>query len=68
VKYEKAFSYNWRFWTLPELMDILKEAGFSRVETYWEGDDDDGGGDGEFYLSRDEDNCESWVTYIAAMA
>jgi SAM-dependent methyltransferase len=66
-KYREAFTYDWRFWTLPEVRDVLLEAGFSDVKTYWEGDDEEGGGDGEFYLSNEEENCESWVTYIAAI-
>jgi len=29
-------------------------------------DDEDGDGNGEFYISEKEDNCDSWVIYIAA--
>ena len=31
---------------------------------FWEGDDGDGGGDGEFYKTESAENCESWVTYM----
>jgi hypothetical protein len=27
-----AFRYDWRIWSLPELRDLLNEAGFSRGE------------------------------------
>ena len=54
-------------WSIPELREILEDAGFSRTVAYWEGEDDDGDGDGNFYISNKEDNCESWVTYIAAI-
>lgn len=29
-----AFIYNWRLWTVPELRDALRDAGFAKVETY----------------------------------
>ena len=66
-KHEKIFSYDWRMWSIPEIKEILLDAGFSNVITFWEGEDEDGDGDGEFYVSRKEENCESWVTYIAAV-
>lgn len=66
-KYEKVFTYDWRMWGLPELVDILNEAGFSQVITFWEGEDGEGGGDGEFYHEKKADNCESWVTYVCAL-
>ena len=47
-KIKRAFTYDWRLWTLPELRELLTEAGFSKVRVYWEGDDGDGGGNGEF--------------------
>lgn len=65
-KYDQVFTYDWRFWTIPEIRDLLEEAGFSHVATYWEGTDEDGEGDGNFYLSDHEENCESWVTYLVA--
>jgi SAM-dependent methyltransferase len=66
-KRKDVFVYDWRLWGLPELRDILEDAGFSKTIAYWEGDDEDGGGDGEFYPSEKEENCQSWVTYIAAL-
>jgi hypothetical protein len=66
VKHEQVFTYDWRMWTPMELREILEEAGFSESFAYWEGTDDDGTGDGNFYKSTDEENCESWVIYIGA--
>lgn len=63
-KMRRAFSYEWRLWTLPEVRDILAEAGFSRSTVYWEGDDGDGGGDGEFSPTEEGDACESWIAYM----
>lgn len=67
VKYEKVFSYDWRHWSVREIVDLMEEAGFSKVVTYWEGEDEDGEGDGNFYLSHEEENCDSWVTYIVGL-
>lgn len=66
-KHENVFTYNWRFWTMPEIRDILIEAGFSKTVVYWEGDDENGGGDGNFVPAEDAENCDAWVSYIAAL-
>ncbi len=66
-KHQNVFTYHWRLWTMPELRDLLNEAGFSKVVSYWEGDDDDGGGNGEFVPADDAENCDAWVSYIAAL-
>ena len=63
-----VFTYDWRLWTMPELRDLLQEVGFRRVTPYWEGDDDDGGGNGVFSPYKNEvENCLSWVAYLAAL-
>ena len=33
----RAFTYDWRLWTIPEIVEILDEAGLDNVEIYWEG-------------------------------
>lgn len=66
-KINKAFTYEWRFWTLPEIQDILLESGFSRVVVYWEGTDEDGEGNGEWAIDRRGEACAGWVAYIAAV-
>ncbi|MDX2474256.1 MAG: class I SAM-dependent methyltransferase [Candidatus Krumholzibacteria bacterium] len=63
---KKAFSYDWRLWSLPETCDLLKECGFSRAVVYWEGTDEDGEPDGEFQLSLVGDLAPAWVAYIMA--
>lgn len=64
TKIKDAFRYDWRFWTMPELRDILLEAGFRRVTVYWEGDDGKGGGDGVFTAQERGETCDSFVCYI----
>ena len=62
-----AFTYDWRLWGLPELTDILVEAGFKKVDCYWEGTDEDGeSGNGEFSKSTEGDSCLSYVAYLVA--
>ncbi len=62
----KAFSYNWRLWSLTEVQDLLAEAGFSDVIVYWEGTDEDGDGNGIFRPVRHGDDDAAWVAYIVA--
>jgi hypothetical protein len=65
-KIKKAFTYDWRLWTLPELKELLLEAGFSKVRIYWEGDDGDGGGNGEFEEHATGDADLAWIAYLIA--
>jgi hypothetical protein len=32
----RAFTYDWRLWSLPELRELLAEAGFERIEVLWD--------------------------------
>ena len=57
---DKAFTYDWRLWSMPELRDLLYEVGFKKVETWWDCEDD------EFRLRTETENLISWVAYLAA--
>jgi len=63
---ERAFHYDWRLWTLPEIRDLLLECGFSRVTTYWQGFDKDGDGDGDFKAVTQADADAGWICYLVA--
>lgn len=63
---DKAFSYTWRLWTLPEIQDLLAEAGFSKVTVYWQGWDDDGEADGDFQPALSADADAGWICYLSA--
>jgi len=68
IEYNKAFSYYWRLWTLPELQEMLHEAGFSQVDVYWEGTDEKSGeGDGIFKIAQEGTADAGWVCYLAAL-
>ena len=62
-----AFTYEWRLWGLPELREILIDAGFKQADCYWEGTDEDGeSGNGEFTRSEEGEACLSYVAYLVA--
>jgi SAM-dependent methyltransferase len=65
-KIKRAFTYDWRLWTLPELRELLTEAGYSKVRVYWEGDDGDGGGNGEFTEHATGEADLAWIAYLVA--
>ena len=64
---KKAFEYDWRLWTLPELQELLTEAGFAKVTVYWEGTDEETEeGDGEFKPTTVGEACAGWIAYLVA--
>ena len=67
-KLRRAFSYDWRLWTLPELRDLLLEAGFGRTTVYWEQTGRDGEGNGEYAPAERGDADPAWIAYVIAEA
>jgi SAM-dependent methyltransferase len=65
-KLKKAFSYHWRLWTLPELVELLTEAGFRNSTVFWEGTDEDGEGDGVFTPEAKGEADAGWIAYLVA--
>ena len=66
---KRAFSYVWRLYTLPEIREILYEAGFSKVTVYWEGTEEESGmGNGIFSPVAHGENDPAWIVYISAEA
>tara|TARA_B110000014_G_scaffold211505_1_gene163660 strand:+ start:1125 stop:1979 length:855 start_codon:yes stop_codon:yes gene_type:complete len=64
---KQAFSYDWRLWTLPEIRELLSEAGFSQVLVHWEGTDEKSGeGDGIFTATEQGDADAAFICYISA--
>ena len=65
-KLKRAFSYTWRLWTLPEITELLSEAGFRNPTVYWEGTDEDGDGNGIFTPDERGEADAGWIAYIVA--
>jgi hypothetical protein len=63
---ERAFAYQWRLWTLPEIRELLAEAGFGRVTCWWQGWTEDGEPDGDFRPTLKADADAGWICYISA--
>lgn len=62
---DKAFTYDWRVWTLPEIQEMLIKAGF-KPSIYWEGSDEDGDGNGVFEMTTEGEADAGWIAYIVA--
>lgn len=57
----RAFEYEWRLWSLPELTELLAEAGFDDVEVLW----DVSAGVTARYLPRaSARNHAGWIAYV----
>lgn len=67
-KRQKAFTYDWRMWSIPEIREVMIEAGFKKAHVYWEGTTKDGEGDGKFKIVQKGEECESWVAYVVGEA
>lgn len=65
-KIKKAFTYEWRLWSAPEIREVLAEAGFRKSTVYWEGEDEDGEGDGIFTPDEKGQADLAWIAYIVA--
>jgi len=65
-KMKRAFSYTWRLWTLPEILELLTEAGFRNPTVHWEGTDEDGEGNGVFKPDSQGEADAGWIAYIVA--
>jgi hypothetical protein len=60
----RAFSYDWRLWSVTELRDLLDQAGFQRSEVYWENADARGRGTGVFRRRENAENETAWIAYL----
>jgi SAM-dependent methyltransferase len=64
---KNAFQYEWRLWSLPELRELLAEAGFSSSEVFWEGTDRKTGEGNGVYRRRERGDADpAWIVYLVA--
>ena len=74
-KRKKAFTYDWRLWTIPELRDLLEEVGFSEVRLYWEGLEEEADDDGLYYGNGEYEDVttvaveqqETYLVYVVGL-
>jgi cyclopropane fatty-acyl-phospholipid synthase-like methyltransferase len=64
---EDAFVYDWRFWSIPEVRELLEEAGFRETHVYWEGTLPNGEGDDDWKRVTEATSDPSWISYIVAV-
>lgn len=63
----RAFTYDWRHYSLSELRDVLLDSGFASVDAYWEGADASGrAGSGVFRRVTGAENEPVWNAYLVA--
>jgi SAM-dependent methyltransferase len=68
TRMERAFTYDWRLWTLPEIQEVMLEAGFRKAEVYVEGwDDKKNKADGVYRLRKRFTNQEGWLAYCVGL-
>lgn len=61
---KRAFTYDWRMWSIPEIRDVMLDAGFKEVDVYWEGTARNGRGSGRFTRKERGESCQVWVAYV----
>ncbi len=64
----RAFSYDWRMWTLPEIRELLAEAGFRDSIVYLQDwDDENHEALGSYSRRRRFENQMSWLAYVVGV-
>lgn len=64
---EKAFTYDWRLWSITEITDLLLEAGFQNVDPYFEAwSEEYGSTDGILRRRTRYEGMLAWISYLAA--
>ena len=58
-----AFRYRWRIWSMPELADILREAGFADIRVHWCVDQEKC----RYEITESGSNDPMWLACLAAL-
>ncbi len=62
-----AFTYHWRVWSIRELREILKDAGFKESVVLWERPDEEGEGSGEYLPTENSELSHSYIAYVVGV-
>lgn len=69
TRLRNAYVYDWRLWTVPEIREMIEDAGFRDLQVYWEGTDrKTNEGSGVFRKVTRGDADQSWIAYVIARA
>ena len=69
TRMRRAFHYDWRLWTLPEIREALAEAGFRDSQVYIESTDSKTGAGNGVYRRRERfENQEGWLAVVVGLA
>lgn len=64
----RAFGYDWRMWTLPEIRELMTEAGFRRSRVYLQDWDDASSRALTSYSPRERfENQAGWLAYVVGL-
>jgi hypothetical protein len=65
---DDAFVYDWRLWTIPEVREVMLEAGFDEAHVYWEETDPKSGEGNGNYVRTESGECDpAWNAYIVGV-
>ncbi len=64
---DDVFVYEWRFWTVAEVREMLAEAGFGESHVYWEVLDENEQETGEWERVDRAPSDPSWVCYVVGV-
>ncbi|MAE65650.1 MAG: hypothetical protein CMJ18_15385 [Phycisphaeraceae bacterium] len=67
TRIDRAFRYDWRLWSIAELTELLRTAGFARAEVWCDRYEPGRGRDGVFRPVRRMPACEDWVAYVVGV-
>lgn len=62
---ERAFTYDWRLWSIAELREFMRDAGFADTEVWWA--EGEGRRAGIYRPCREAPAAERWVAYVVGL-
>ncbi len=69
TRMNNAFVYDWRLWTLPEIRELMEEAGFVDIHVLWENTDTETNeGNGVFRRVKQGEADPAWIAYVVGVA
>ncbi len=62
-----CFTYDWRVWNIPEIREVMIDAGFKETIVYWEDPGPDGEGTDEYVRTEVGDNAHAWIAFVVGI-